>query len=274
MRWRRAPRRVRGLGRAAARLARLGSAGLLAIVAGGCFPAAATAEGRDIGTLYGGFMAVAAVVSLVVLVPATLAILRFRRRGGGGLPTQNRGHVGLELTWTALPAITVVGLFIATLLVLLRVDATSAPQTTEISVTAFRWGWRFDYPQEGVTVEGLGEPGPEIAVPVGEPITLHMASSDVIHSFYVPLFLFKRDVNPDRPTTFQFTVEEPGTYRGQCAEFCGIYHARMPFSVLALARPEYDAWLTTARAAADPAPSGSPSVAPSPASPSPPAASP
>jgi len=230
--------------------------GGLALVTSGCLPAAVTAEGRDIATLYGYFMALAAIVAAIVIVPTTIAILRFRRRGDDdGLPRQTRGHLGLELTWTALPAIAVIALFIGTFIVLTRVEATDAPRTTEIEVSAYRWGWSFSYPAEGIVIDGFGQPGPEIAVPVDEPITIRMTSADVIHSFYVPEFLFKRDANPGRTTEFQFTVEAEGAYRGQCAEFCGIYHARMPFSVLAMERPAYDAWLETTRAAGPQQPS-------------------
>ena len=247
------------------RLRTAGGLLLVASTAGACFPASVTAEGRDIGTLYGYFMALAVVVALIVIVPTTIAILRFRRRGDDDrLPTQTRGNLKLELFWTALPALAVLALFAATFVVLTRVEATDAPTTTEVEVTGYRWGWTFTYPREGITVDGLGEPGPEVAVPVGEPITVRMTSADVIHSFYVPVFLFKRDANPGRETEFQFTVEEPGAYRGQCAEFCGIYHARMPFTILAMERPEYDAWLATTRSASPTVTSsGPPSVAPS-----------
>ena len=235
---------------AAVARARIGVAvGGTTIAVTACFPASATAEGRDIATLYGYFMALAVVVALVVIVPTTIAILRFRRRAGDDtLPKQTRGHLGLELFWTGLPALAVLGLFAGTFVVLTRVEATDAPAATEIEVTAYRWGWGFVYPAEGISVDGIGEPGPEIAVPVDEPITIRMTSADVIHSFYVPEFLFKRDANPGRETEFQFTVEEVGAYRGQCAEFCGLYHARMPFSVLAMERADYETWLATARA--------------------------
>ena len=234
---------------------RVAAGALASIMVAGCLPAVVTPEGRDIATLYVGFMVVATVFVLAVIVPTTIAILRFRGRRGDELPAQRRGHLGIEILWTAIPAVTVVGLFIATLLVLARVEATDAPGATEIRVTAFRWGWTFEYPQNGVAVSGIGTLGPEVAVPVDEPITLTMNSVDVVHSFYVPVFLFKRDVVPGRETTFQFTVEEAGRYGGQCAEYCGVFHARMPFAVVAMPRAEFDAWLAGApRASASPSP--------------------
>jgi cytochrome c oxidase subunit 2 len=230
---------------------RIAAVPLAATVVAACLPTPATAEGRSIADLYTGFMVVASIVATVVIVPAVIAIVRGRRRpADAGEPKQHRGSIALEVAWTAAPAVVVVGLFIATFLVLLRVDATDAPASTEIEVTGFRWGWTFRYPVEDVVVEGRTPDGPEVAVPVGEPVTIRLTSADVIHSFYVPLFLFKRDANPGRETTFQFTVEHEGTYGGQCAEFCGVYHARMPFTVLAMGRPAYEAWIAEHRSRA------------------------
>ena len=92
-----------------------------------------------------------------------------------------------------------------------------------------------------------------MVVPVGEPVHVLLTSDDVIHSFYVPAFLFKRDAIPGHPTEFDFTVDEPGGYGGQCAEFCGVYHDRMLLTVRAVTRPEFESWL-----AGHAAPSGSP----------------
>jgi cytochrome c oxidase subunit 2 len=196
-----------------------------------------------------------------VIIPTTWSIVRHRRRDDDALPKQQRGNVPLELTWTALPALTVAGLFIATLLVLVRVDPSQSRSSTVIDVTAFRWGWTFTYPGTSVSVSGIGEPGPEVVVPVGEPVRLDMTSVDVIHSFYVPIFLFKRDANPGRTTHFEFTVDDPGTYRGQCAEYCGINHSRMPFAIRAVPRAEYDAWLASAPTASAP-PASAPAATP------------
>ena len=82
-----------------------------------------------------------------------------------------------------------------------------------------------------------------MVVPVGEPIHIVLTSADVDHAFYVPQFLFKRDAIPGHPERVRLHDHDPGTYNGQCAEFCGIYHDRMLLTVQAVSRPEYDAWL-------------------------------
>jgi cytochrome c oxidase subunit 2 len=232
---------------------------LLSLAAAACLPAPATTEARDIASLYTIFLAAAAVVAAIVLGLATWSVIRYRAGRTGGpvgpgtaddLPPQVHGNTRLEILWTVLPAVTIAVLFGFTLVTLARVDTVEpveAERGAEIDVTAFRWGWTFTYPAEGITVSGFQEPGPEVVVPVGEPITVRLGSADVVHSFYVPRFLFKRDAVPGRENVFQFTVEEAGSYGGQCAEFCGLYHSRMPFTVTAMPRSDYEAWLAAQR---------------------------
>jgi cytochrome c oxidase subunit 2 len=225
------------------RVVRLAALAAVVLTAAACVPSAVTNEGRDIGTLYRGFLVAGVVVGAIVFGLATWAIIRYRGRPDDPLPDQIHGNLKLETLWTAIPVVTVLVLFGFTLVVLSRVDDVSAKPAADIRVQAFRWGWSFSYPEQGVTVSGIGEPGPEVVVPVGEPVRLTITSADVIHSFFVPQFLFKRDAIPGRENVFEFTVAEAGTYGGQCAEFCGIYHSRMPFTVRAVSRAEYDAWL-------------------------------
>ena len=110
------------------------------------------------------------------------------------------------------------------------------------------------YPNDGVVVEGLGTAGPEVYVPVGENVHVTLTGEDVIHAFYVPQFLFKKDAVPGRENAFAFTVDEPGRYGGQCAEFCGIYHSRCRSPSSRCRAPEYDAWVATHRGIGEPRP--------------------
>jgi cytochrome c oxidase subunit 2 len=233
------------------------------VLAGGCLPTPATVEARRTTELYTTFVAVAAVVAVIVIGLSVFAILRYRARGDDELPRQVIGNTRLEAVWTAIPLLTVAALFGLTVLVLNGFDdATRAAATVDIRVTAYRWGWQFEYPADGVRVEGLRSPGPEAYVPVGENVHVSLTGIDVIHSFFVPQFLFKRDAIPGRINEFAFTVDTPGRYRGQCAEFCGLYHSQMPFTIVAVTRPEYEAWLAANRGGAN----GSPGAGGSPAS--------
>jgi cytochrome c oxidase subunit 2 len=228
----------------------------VAIAVAGCLPSPATDRAKGIDALYAGFVIAAALVALSVVVPVTIAIVRFRRRPGDGLPAQTHGSEALEIGWTVAAGLVVLALFVGTAVVQGQVEAVGHddPAAVEIDVTAFRWGWRFTYPANGVTVSGSGVPGPQVPVPIGTPLTIRLDAVDVIHSFYVPLFLFKRDAIPGRTNVFQFTVDDVGSYRGQCAEFCGIGHSRMMFTIEAMSRADFDAWSTRAAASPSSAP--------------------
>jgi cytochrome c oxidase subunit 2 len=157
-----------------------------------------------------------------------------------------------EVIWTTGPLVAIVILFSLTLLTLNTVNAAPSPGAVKLDVEAFRWGWRMTYPDEGVSVEGVRAPGPEAVLPVGRQIAITLTAQDVIHSFFVPQFLYKRDAIPGHPNTFTIDIQQPGSYAGDCAELCGIYHAQMPFTITAVSDADYQAWLAEQRAAASP----------------------
>ena len=117
----------------------------------------------------------------------------------------------------------------------------------QIRVTAFQWGWRFDYPDlnvgvAGETTNGPGGHGPQMVVPVGQTVQITLVSDDVIHGFYVHDFNFSRYALPGVVNLFELDVLHPGTYDGQCTQFCGLYHAEMLFSVRAVSPPAFRVW--------------------------------
>ena len=218
----------------------------IALLGAGCMPAPATEQARSVADLWSQFLVAAALVGGLVWVLITIAILRFRaRRPAPGsadvLPPQIADSTRLEIAWTAGPIIVVLILFWLTLGALGRIDAREPGRVT-VDVTAFRWQWRFDYP--GTDVSIVGGPGEvaEMVVPADEPVHIVLTSADVAHAFYVPAFLFKRDAIPGRPNEFDLTIQA-GSYGGQCAEFCGVFHDRMLLNVRAVPRPDYEAWL-------------------------------
>lgn len=222
---------------------RIGVPVVLVVAAVGCAPAPATAEGRDIETLYRVAQTIAMAIVALVWLLALFAIVRFRRPSATDEPEQRHGSTRLEIAWTVVPVVIVLGLFAGTLAVLARTEARSPQVAAEVEVEAFRWGWTIRYPATGIEVTGIGLDGPEAVVPFGAPVRFTLRSPDVVHSFYVPLFLFKRDVIPGEENVFEVTIEEAGVYGGQCAEYCGIGHAAMPFTVRAVSPEEYAAWL-------------------------------
>ena len=214
---------------------------------GGCVPQAATTEGTQVQGLYNVFLIAAAAV--FVLVAGLIGWSVFRYRVGddddGQLPRQVKANVRLELVWWALPTILVIGLFILTAQVLSREDARNPDPTVEVTVTGFQWQWRFAYDGTDVVVQGTADQPPELWLPIGEPVALTLVSPDVIHSFWVPEFLIKRDLIPGRTNRIDLTIEDAGTYAGQCAEFCGLLHDQMLFSIRAVSPSAFEAWLAS-----------------------------
>jgi cytochrome c oxidase subunit II len=235
----------------------------------GFFPVApVTDAGKATSDLYDLTFAIAAIVFVLVEGLLIYITLRFRRRPSDtDLPKQVHGSNPLEILWTVVPAITVTLLFTAALITLNN-EAEASSSTTPtlvVDVHGFQWQWTFDYEAQGLSFTGTGSTGPVMVLPVNESIRirLHSADTDVIHSFYVPQFLYKKDVVPGRVNEFDVVVREPGTYPGQCAEFCGLGHADMKFSVQAVTRADFDAWVAEqqqARPSQGPAPSGAPSI--------------
>ena len=209
----------------------------------GCLPESATAEGEEVRQLYGLFMIAAIVVFAIVEGLLVWSILRYRSGDADRLPSQTRANRALELVWWTLPTLLVVVLIVATTGVLARIDAPPPEEALVVEVDGFQWGWVFTYPEAGVTVSGNATDPPRIKLPLGRPVTFVLTSSDVVHSFYVPAFLVKRDNVPGRENELTVTITEEGTYGGQCGEFCGLLHYRMGFEIDAVPQQDFDAWL-------------------------------
>lgn len=224
---------------------------VLPSILGGCLMTPASGQSQHIAGLYQLFVAASAVVLAIVWGLLSWSILRYRRRDqadDGSEPPQTRDNLALEVAWTTGPAILVAVLFFFTVTTLSDIQARSSDPTVRLHVDGFQWGWRFEYPDEGVTLVGSGVPGPEIVLPVDEPIELSITALDVIHSFYVPAFLVKYDAIPGREYVVPLTIDEPGVYAGQCAEFCGLYHAEMGFSIRAEPLADYRDWIEAQKA--------------------------
>jgi len=220
---------------------------LTGVVLGACstgMPGGSTRQAKDIHSLYVFILILALAVFFAVEFAIVWSVLRYRRRPGDDeLPKQTHGHFGVEILWTAIPTVIVATLFILSLRTLDRVDAKEAAPSETIEVTGFQWQWTFKYPAEGVVIRGSTEKPPEMVLPVNEPIRIKEKSADVIHSFYVPNFNFKRDVIPGYENSFDFTPTEKRVFRGQCAEFCGLLHNKMTFSIRVVDRAEFEAWV-------------------------------
>jgi cytochrome c oxidase subunit 2 len=227
----------------------------LVLAGAGCAPTSVTEQGRAIYNTYNFFLYVAAVVFLVVAGLLVWSMIRYRRRGDE-LPPQVHGNNKLELTWTLIPLLLVIVLFVVTIQGQNRALEKSSRPALEVDVLAFQWSWRFAY--EGQGVEVVGSPGniPELVVPVGQPVRIRLRSADVVHSFYVPRTLFKRQAIPGRTTEFDLTFEKAGTYQGHCVQFCGLAHDDMLFRVRVVSPGEFQSWLAQASRSGSPSQPG------------------
>jgi cytochrome c oxidase subunit 2 len=248
------------------RLAALAALGVAVLLVAGCGPfgppAAVTAEGRDIEWLYYFVLAVALIIWALVTGLILFAVVRYRRKPTDTeLPPQIHGNNVLEIVWTVVPTIIVAVLFVLSLNTLNTVDAT-VPTDVRITAIAARFQWSFEYLSADGSKVLFEQLAPEMTIPAGKTVHLNLRSKDVNHAFYVPQFLFKRDVIPGRDNSFDFTVDASDagqTFRGQCAELCGTYHGQMLFTVKALSPADYDAWLAAqiAKASQTPPPPAS-----------------
>jgi cytochrome c oxidase subunit 2 len=219
-------------------------AALVALVS--CVPQPVTEQGRAAQGLYTSFTVIAAVIFSVVALLILFSIVRFRRKTDDeALPEQFHTNTKLEILWFAIPQLIVIGLFIGSVMVLDKVDATSDEPDVTVSVESFQWGWRFTYKGTDMVLESLPEEPAVVTLPTDRTIRFDLESADVIHSFYVPRFFVKRDVVPGRTNELEVMIEEAGTYAGRCAEFCGLFHDQMDFTIEAVENSEFESWLQT-----------------------------
>jgi cytochrome c oxidase subunit 2 len=217
------------------------------------WPEGITDQAQDMRQLWTGSVIAALVVGIAVWALIFWSVVRHRKRGEE-LPKQTAYNLPLEIVYTIVPFVMIAVLFFYTVVVQNRVQERSANPDVTIAVNAFKWNWQFVYPQTTdsnggtpVSTTGSSTEIPILVVPVDQTIRFEVASADVIHSFWVPEFLFKLDVIPGnengRDNVFEVTVRQQGAFVGRCAELCGTYHANMNFEVRAVSGEDYDAYL-------------------------------
>jgi len=200
-----------------------------------------TTQGQDAFKLWQGFFIAGAAVFLLVFFLIIWAVIRYRRRANT-IPAQTQYHTLFEIVYTVVPVIFVLILFGFTFVTENEVDAVTTKQVT-VNVTAFQWGWEFQYPNYDVKVLGVETQNPAMVIPANQQVRIYLRSADVVHGFYVPQFNFSRYAQPGVTNQFNLDVIHPGTYRGQCTQFCGLYHSLMFFQVKAVTPDQFHAWI-------------------------------
>lgn len=186
--------------------------------------------------------------ALVTLLVTALMLVPFMRRRERPV---NR-NLFLWGGGVALPGLTLLALVPYVMTVGHETRASTAPDRLSIDVTGYLYWWDMSYRRgEGRLAASSAN---ELRLPVGEPVELFLRANDVIHSFWVPSLAGKTDMIPGRVNRMVIQADRPGMYRGVCAEYCGLQHSLMLFEVIAMPRPEFDAWLAgLAQPAANPA---------------------
>ena len=228
---------------------------------------------REVYDLHMLILGICTVIALVTFGAMAYAIFA-NRKSQGAVPDTGMTHsTKAEIIWTVVPTLILVFMGFESAPALIRIEDTRNAEMT-IKITGYQWKWQYEYLGEGVSffstlaadsnaarrlganadlgqvdnyLLNVDEP---LVVPVGVKIRYLLTAEDVLHAWWMPDFAVKRDAIPGYVNEGWFQVDEPGTYRGQCAELCGKDHGFMPIVVRALPRTEFDAWLADRKAPA------------------------
>jgi cytochrome c oxidase subunit 2 len=215
--------------------------------------------------LWVGSVVAALVVGFFVWGLIFWCVVRYRK-SSDELPPQTRFNLPIEVLYTVVPILVISVLFYYTAVTETYIDKTSAHPDLKVEVVGFKWNWQFRYLEyngqdtSGKPISTVGADGqpistigasdyvPVLVVPTNRRILFLENSRDVIHSFWVPELLFKRDVFPGNVTNrFEVTIQQPGAYVGRCAELCGAYHSMMNFEMRVVSPGDFDRYLQARR---------------------------
>jgi cytochrome c oxidase subunit 2 len=176
-----------------------------------------------------------ALIFVIVTGAITYSIFRFRTRPGEPDPRQILGNKKVEIAWTIIPFLIVIFLFVITLSAMNRADPPPAP-SPDLVITGHQFWWEVDYPGSGVITAN------EIHIPTGKALSVRLESKDVLHEFWVPKLTRKMSNVPGQPNHIWLQADKPGTYVGQCSEFCGTQHAWMRILIVADEPSKFEEW--------------------------------
>ena len=190
---------------------------------------------------------IAVTVGVFVLAGVVFVAFRYRyREGKNENPKQIHGSTPLEIGWTIIPAVLLAIIAVPTIKTIFDLqEAPAAGTALEVTVVGKQWWWEFKYKEAKVVTAD------ELVIPTGTPVRIRLSSCEdtlpgecnVILSFWVPELAGKTDVVPGRDNHMNIEADDPGTYLGQCAEYCGLSHANMRFRVIAKTRADFDQWI-------------------------------
>jgi cytochrome c oxidase subunit II len=227
------------------------------------FPTPVSPNGQDIYNLYEIISIPAIIVFVGVEFALLWVLLRYRRskQPAGYVPPQIHGHNGLEITWTLVPLVIVLAIAAYSFVTLQKNFQPVTNPDMIVVISGHQFGWDYAY-QDGFTIHQEGTLAGDVVpfvVPTHKLVRLEFQGTDVIHSWWVPAISGKTDAVPGYTNYSWLKIDQAGTWRGECAELCGVGHSTMQIIVQAMDQPQYDQWVKDQLAKATPSPSASPS---------------
>jgi cytochrome c oxidase subunit 2 len=205
-------------------------------------------KAQQIYDLFVPILIIAIVVGIAIIVATVVLALKFRyKKGTNENPKQVHGNTRLEIGWTVLPALLLAIIAVPTVATIFDLAENPGPQALQVHVVGKQWWWEFKYPDAKVVTAD------EMVIPTGRDVYVKLDACEgsgatkvcnVIHSFWVPELSGKKDVVPGQTNTLTLNADKPGTYLGQCAEYCGLSHANMRFRVIAKSPADFQTWLS------------------------------
>ena len=211
---------------------------------------------------HNGLLWMAIGISLFVLGLLLWVAIRYNKKRNP-TPSKTTHNVLIEILWTAVPVLILIIIAIPSFKMLYYLERVEDPEMT-VKVTGYQWYWGYEYvdhdnlsflsymiPEDEID-ESKGQrrlvsTDNPVVLPINTTIRFVVTAADVLHSFTIPSFGFKKDAVPGRLNETWVNIDKPGTYYGQCSEICGTNHAYMPVEILAVTKEEFEAWLITAK---------------------------
>jgi cytochrome c oxidase subunit 2 len=200
---------------------------------------------RDADDLWDLVFPLAVIVFALVVAVLVVALVKFRERPGNTNPRQTHGNTPLEIGWTIAPALLLAVLAVPSVKTIFDL-AENPSDTVPVRVVGHQFWWEYQYldddPEDNPDAQVLFSTANELVLPTERDVELFVTSIDVIHSFWIPELAGKQDAVPGREVRMLMAADEPGTYRGQCGEFCGLSHANMAAVAIAMPPDDFDQW--------------------------------
>jgi cytochrome c oxidase subunit 2 len=229
-------------------------------------PVGVTPISRDVYDLHMLVLWVCVIIGIIVFGVMFVSIV-LHRKAAGHKPAQFHHSTFAEIVWTVIPSVILLGLAIPATKTLIDMEDTSEAELT-LKVTGYQWLWKYEYVEDGVSFYSSLAPSSRAAIygdpwqvdnyllevdnpvvlPVGKKVRILLTADDVIHAWWMPALGVKKDAIPGFVNEMWVIIEEPGTYRGQCAELCGKDHGFMPIVVEAKSDDEYKQWVAAYKA--------------------------